>query len=207
MSRTRKGFTLIELLVVIAIIAILAAILFPVFAKAREKARMSSCQSNLKQLGTAFTQYTQDYDEKYPFGHCGPWDGSVADVRWNVAVQPYIKSQQVFRCPSNTNNNWAWNYGGNAWSDGFEGKSLAAVTRPANKILVLDWNDNISGPPEAFGDWRGQINYTIHNEMNNILFADGHVKAMKPSAFHSSAANTPCATAIWQSFWYLSQDS
>jgi prepilin-type N-terminal cleavage/methylation domain-containing protein/prepilin-type processing-associated H-X9-DG protein len=91
----RKGFTLIELLVVIAIIAILAAILFPVFAKAREKARQSSCASNLKQIGLGFMQYAQDYDEKL-FGARLPREG------WTGAISPYIKNTQIFGCPSFT---------------------------------------------------------------------------------------------------------
>lgn len=93
----RKAFTLIELLVVIAIIAILAAILFPVFARARENARRSSCQSNLKQIGLGILQYSQDYDEK--FVPCGLNIGGQSP--WAEVVQPYMKSKQVFRCPSN----------------------------------------------------------------------------------------------------------
>lgn len=99
--RTKKAFTLIELLVVIAIIAILAAILFPVFGRARENARRSSCQSNLKQIGLGLLQYTQDYDEKWP-----AWsriDCSGARHYWVEQTAPYIKSTQVFACPSNTN--------------------------------------------------------------------------------------------------------
>ena len=101
-TNVTKAFTLIELLVVIAIIAILAAILFPVFARARENARRSSCQSNLKQIGLGALQYSQDYDEK------------VVPTRWYYAggshvpfaslLQPYIKSTQLFKCPSNTGN-------------------------------------------------------------------------------------------------------
>jgi prepilin-type N-terminal cleavage/methylation domain-containing protein/prepilin-type processing-associated H-X9-DG protein len=94
---TRRGFTLIELLVVIAIIAILAAILFPAFAKAREAARRASCSSNLKQIGISFMQYTQEYDEKYPsFG------GATVSVGWADAIQPYLKSTAVLHCPSST---------------------------------------------------------------------------------------------------------
>jgi prepilin-type N-terminal cleavage/methylation domain-containing protein/prepilin-type processing-associated H-X9-DG protein len=94
----KKGFTLIELLVVIAIIAILAAILFPVFARARENARRASCQSNLKQIGLGIMQYTQDYDEKYPTFNAGS-----NSVGWAVQMQPYIKSTQIFQCPSESN--------------------------------------------------------------------------------------------------------
>lgn len=94
----KKAFTLIELLVVIAIIAILAAILFPVFGRARENARRSSCQSNLKQIGLGITQYVQDYDEQFPQANDPSWNQP-----WPLAVQPYLKSTQVFMCPSDPN--------------------------------------------------------------------------------------------------------
>ena len=94
-----SGFTLIELLVVIAIIAILAAILFPVFARARENARRSSCQSNMKQIGLGIMQYTQDYDEMLPAGR--NTTTPFTNAPWHVLVQPYVKSYQLFRCPSN----------------------------------------------------------------------------------------------------------
>ncbi|HEY3329883.1 MAG TPA: DUF1559 domain-containing protein [Capsulimonadaceae bacterium] len=96
----RKAFTLIELLVVIAIIAILAAILFPVFATAREKARQTSCASNLKQLGLAFVQYEQDFDEWNPKGRDGT-GGFFADG-WAYCLYPYVKSTAVFTCPDDT---------------------------------------------------------------------------------------------------------
>lgn len=93
----KHGFTLIELLVVIAIIALLAAILFPVFARARENARRSSCQSNLKQIGLAYIQYTQDYDE-----HLVPnliYSAPGGQV-WNEVIMPYAKNGQIDMCPS-----------------------------------------------------------------------------------------------------------
>ena len=109
----KRAFTLIELLVVIAIIAILAAILFPVFAKAREKARQSSCQSNMKQIALAFTQYQQDYDEKFTWcctptnvanqNRCANWRPNSAtptDFRYEGTLMPYVKNRQLWVCPS-----------------------------------------------------------------------------------------------------------
>ena len=117
-SRSRiSGFTLVELLVVIAIIAILAAILFPVFARARENARRSSCQSNLKQIGLGVLQYAQDYDEimvpAWLEGDCSAgqgWQptnsgnfGCQNNFKWMDLIQPYVKSEQIFNCPSAPN--------------------------------------------------------------------------------------------------------
>ncbi len=98
-TSVRRGFTLIELLVVIAIVSILAAILFPVFGRARENARRSSCSSNLRQLGLAFMQYAQDYDEQFPFS-------KSTDNFWTVSTLPYTKSMQLLRCPSDKRSDW-----------------------------------------------------------------------------------------------------
>src|SRR5437773_7540417 len=95
---SRIGFTLIELLVVIAIIAILAAILFPVFAQTREKARQANCQSNLKNLALAILMYAQDYDEHLPlYNYPQPTGGNL---RWGALIEPYVKNLQIFICPS-----------------------------------------------------------------------------------------------------------
>lgn len=106
-GQSKKGFTLIELLVVISIIALLAAILFPVFSRARENARRSSCQSNLKQIGLGLLQYSQDYDETTTAAFYGSLGGnsastSTTNYKWMDAIYPYVKSEQIFNCPSNT---------------------------------------------------------------------------------------------------------
>ncbi|PQV65112.1 hypothetical protein B1R32_102119 [Abditibacterium utsteinense] len=106
----KRGFTLIELLVVIAIISILAAILFPVFARARENARRTSCLSNERQIGLAFQQYFQDYDEQFPL----LGKGGASETSWFFTMQSYIKSTQIMRCPSDKSASWAPD---NKWFD------------------------------------------------------------------------------------------
>src|SRR5690554_4069951 len=113
----RRGFTLIELLVVIAIIAILAAILFPVFARAREKARQSSCLSNCKQIDLAANMYAQDYDDKFTFyatyvpaGTPRPVTGGTGTHYWWDTLHPYVNNKQIFVCPSlQTQRGYGWN--------------------------------------------------------------------------------------------------
>ncbi|MBI5835467.1 MAG: DUF1559 domain-containing protein [Armatimonadetes bacterium] len=196
----RRAFTLIELLVVIAIIAILAAILFPVFAKAREKARQSSCQSNEKQMGVAILQYCQDYDEKFPGRNSYDEPHS-----WRVNIQPYIKSGQVFACPSNTHNAngssdgvMPISYGCNGWDYNGESpmpwggaRALAAVMAPASLILVCESNQGWSEMNLDYcWDWRNDAKGGIflgHMGTANWLFADGHVKALKATAVYNAA--------------------
>jgi len=143
-SQCRKqGFTLIELLVVIAIIAILAAILFPVFQKVRENARRTACISNMKQIGIASIQYTQDYDEKYIAG-CG-FNGKGAG--WAGQMYPFIKSAAVFRCPDESSSlpGTPASYGLNSQFSPFNGAgtgpngiSLAKVNSPAKTVLFFE---------------------------------------------------------------------
>src|SRR5919197_75523 len=97
----RNGFTLIELLVVIAIIAILAAILFPVFARAREQARKTTCGSNCRQIGLALMMYAQDYDEVMVMRYYGTDPVAKRDITWKDAMEPYLKNATIYRCPSN----------------------------------------------------------------------------------------------------------
>ncbi len=198
----KRGFTLIELLVVIAIIAILAAILFPVFARAREKARQASCQSNLKQLALAFHSYVQDYDERV--------FGARLNVRgWTGALEPYIKNVQIFECPSWQGTggwitrgascggcgNWTQVYwGGYAFANQapysspgppyannrgcvnyYSSVKLAAYEYPAQQLLLFD----ATCPHGTDTNNWGLHQHRRHNDMYNAAFMDGHVKALK----------------------------
>jgi len=146
----KLGFTLIELLVVIAIIAILAAILFPVFAKVREKARQTACLSNMKQLGLGFAQYTQDYDETFPCGMfqaSGP--GTNTGNGWALQVMPYVKSNAVFKCPDDNTgltagfNEIVVSYAMNQYLDSLTGNQpgttkLAQLSAPASTVALAE---------------------------------------------------------------------
>jgi prepilin-type N-terminal cleavage/methylation domain-containing protein/prepilin-type processing-associated H-X9-DG protein len=217
----RRGFTLIELLVVIAIIAILAAILFPVFARARENARRASCQSNLKQIGLGLIQYSQDYDEKVLPANDAPFynPGDANLARWMDKVFPYVKSGQIFVCPSHSGvtgvmpetartsttqlgsylYNTAFYWSSNPSSPGNRnGISLAALEDVVNTVWAgdmsrsgntnylysFDGNEapyfNDAKEPAELGFSGGYYSFgERHLNTSNILFADGHVKAMK----------------------------
>ncbi len=197
----RAGFTLIELLVVIAIIAILAAILFPVFGRARENARRSSCQSNLKQINLGFQQYTQDYDEKTPV------QNATAGYTYAYILQPYLKSKQIFVCPSAAGNaedatTYTWGnvtdrqwrvqpapYGDITGSYGMnssaEGKSLAEFQTTATTALFFD----AAAPNVGFLTDAGKMYYSNrHFDGYNIAYVDGHVKFLQRIRAESTAA-------------------
>ncbi len=187
--KTRKAFTLIELLVVIAIIAILAAILFPVFARARENARRSSCQSNLKQIGLGILQYTQDYDEKYP--NQVPGDSvAIANPLGSNPVtipdktQPYIKSAQIWKCPSSSQDiNMggvgpvfiSYHYNGALIENGTTqptGISQAAVAEVARTVMLRDAANkrafnNFFLRPRTFGDGAATQLVLVQDDRND----------------------------------------
>jgi prepilin-type N-terminal cleavage/methylation domain-containing protein/prepilin-type processing-associated H-X9-DG protein len=206
---TRHGFTLIELLVVIAIIAILAAILFPAFAKARESARRASCSSNLKQIGLGFMQYTQEYDEMLPGATDGP--GTAGENQWggwmfyskfgrpatfvpsNGSIYPYIKSSQLFVCPSDSLGSQAGNsYAINscvvakdrAAVDPFRfrpGLALATFQETSQWMLLSEEGGDTPGADttdDGYIKVQNNANKlaTRHFEGSNVLFLDGHVK-------------------------------
>ena len=169
-----KGFTLIELLVVIAIIAILAAILFPVFARAREKARQTSCLSNTKQIGLAMLSYAQDYDEKLT-GRRVPNLSGVTNYYWWQVINPYVKNAQIFTCPSNSSAavGYAYNLCGLGASPGM---SLGNIQKPAGIVMVGDWGNQCgtkAKPPPAGTCYCPKF---IHNDGSNFVHADGHAK-------------------------------
>ena len=197
----RTGFTLIELLVVIAIIAILAAILFPVFAKAREKARQASCLSNVKQIALGALMYGQDNDEIYIGWNQGARGCDQATLGgWPEHVAaPYVKNKQIFKCPSGRFNGrangycagfapWANNmllpssYGWNCRGVGNgRGTQMALIRRPAELFWLAD-GGNPWRPwmrvPQGCGAGRGPDGDEPHNEGRNIGYCDGHAKWM-----------------------------
>jgi len=174
-SKQTRGFTLIELLVVIAIIAILAAILFPVFAKAREKALQASCASNCKQMALAALMYIQDYDERTapPANYTGGTGGEVVPYMayWQELIRPYVKNRQLQICPADRSVAYTMSYGANiqgcreikeveatqgggwyAISDAWGGK-LANIARPATCVMLTDSAVCMSSAFTPGGNW------------------------------------------------------
>jgi prepilin-type N-terminal cleavage/methylation domain-containing protein/prepilin-type processing-associated H-X9-DG protein len=190
----RRGFTLIELLVVIAIIAILAAILFPVFARAREKARQTQCLSNVKEITLAFEMYKQDYDS---FGPQRDITAGSIRLAWTDFLQPYIKNTQLFLCPSTQSPHSPWNtrvptdYGYNFCR--VRNTPESQIHRPAEYGVFFDWryacikDNGVScgcgaGGGQCVRDhgWR-PTDLPPHNEGINIGYYDGHAKWLKAS--------------------------
>ncbi len=193
-KQRKSGFTLIELLVVIAIIAILAAILFPVFARARENARRASCQSNMKQIGLAFMMYTQDYDEQLPTA-ASP-SGIVPPNAWDVCIAAYAgvkvfvgnTSPLIFRCPSDSSVAYARSYAIPYWSnyapDGgptfvfgdsvgvtpltFIGVKMASIPAPAETLLLVEYPSSTN----YFGGYGGVYGPTAASTDPSINFQD-----------------------------------
>ena len=242
MKSRRPAFTLVELLVVIAIIAILAAILFPVFARARENGRRASCQSNLKQIGVGLIQYSQDYDEIL----IADWYGSDSTVgpgptlppgsplgvsyKWEDAAFPYIKSEQVFVCPSATGDaavpytyyknltapRPSDNLGSYTIVHGYGANqpnrtppvshplpsigdkvNLARAETPSTTVWVLDGDGYFYAevtpptPASATPSASDVLNNSINRHLDtiNVLFLDGHVKAVKTEFLQRKNAN------------------
>jgi prepilin-type N-terminal cleavage/methylation domain-containing protein/prepilin-type processing-associated H-X9-DG protein len=208
-SNRGSGFTLIELLVVIAIIAILASILFPVFGRARENARRSSCMSNMKQIGLGVMQYVQDYDGFFPYVRIL----STPKMNWGQQIYPYVKSTQIFMCPSNPQNTYGNGMGSNgpaplpvipasyAMNDRMGSVNFASppvqpplheagLDKSAQKIMIAEDSPPTGTAPTplyAYWDW-GNTNgfetygFAGHLSTANWLFFDGHVKSMRPTA-------------------------
>ncbi len=208
-AHARRGFTLIELLVVIAIIAILAAILFPVFARARAKARQAQCTSNLKQLGIALEMYSSDYDDLYPFAkdaadeHCPQiWDGFPA---WQAlivrmprlvdALQPYCKNREVFHCAADTGYDTIENtpYPMPAQPTAFAGlgtsynfRTEVAFAGAGPSLLPDPVKTNIL--MDGHGSWHGGRDYDEGRW--DVLFGDSHVKNINAEQLEE-ARDTP----------------
>ncbi len=188
----RKGFTLIELLVVIAIIAILAAILFPVFARAREKARQTSCLSNLKQIGLGMMMYAQDWDETLP--RCAMYTAPAVVLPeggpdyWFQQIMPYLKNTQILSCPSESFNG-IQSGGTSVTDDEYPGgvnytynlrlhqRSLGDIERPSATLMVVDGTNNyfrLRAYDEATTNYLWDL--VRHNDGWNSVLCDGSAK-------------------------------
>ncbi|MEO7714805.1 MAG: DUF1559 domain-containing protein [Capsulimonas sp.] len=206
--KTRSGFTLIELLVVIAIIAILAAILFPVFAKAREKARQISCLSNMKQLGLGFMQYIQDNDELWPGAASG--GGPLSQGGWGSQIYPYVKSTSLYKCPDESGivagvpytvayvMNYEIYVNAGSWADdNRNGLNLAAMVTPASTLVLYEGLNGAAytldnKDPSIMANHAGWSNGNsgeisdrhdnTSTRASNFTFADGHSKFVKRAA-------------------------
>ncbi len=214
-STKRRGFTLIELLVVIAIIAILAAILFPVFQKVRENARRASCTSNLKQLSLAVIQYTQDYDELMPLSDSADnatdgWVSMTGFIAPNQAtpttfspqfgsIYPYVKSTGVYVCPDDPTKQGN-SYSINAWAVGLP---ISRFSDPASVVVFNEESDGYqSGTDDGYFAPDNATNVPTLRHTNGSVFAfqDGHAKWYRVGTlvYQSCPAAGPCLVAANQ---------
>ena len=205
----RRGFTLIELLVVIAIIAILAAILFPVFARAREKARQTSCLSNLKEIQLAGLMYVQDYDEVLPrnqlYTDCNVVLSTGTRQFWFQVLMPYIKNWQILQCPSEkyggvysggqycTPGTYPALGGGVAYTMNYliHGVALGTIGKPAATVGWADGSNNYTRMrcrTSGSSDWFWAI--TRHNDGSNVSFWDGHCKWVNGNRVRARGSGT-----------------
>ena len=204
----KRGFTLIELLVVIAIIAILAAILFPVFARAREKARQTSCLSNQKQWALAWHMYAQDYDESVPSYAqlIGVPPAHSWGARWYAVLEPYIKNQQMRTCPSDAEGStqaYGLSYAYNGYYLGDPqwmstcALVLAEISRPSETFMAGETkfgtyflyrpDQDYPPPTDPTGpDFRDKVAWRRHNDGANYSFCDGHAKWLAGSVVDSA---------------------
>jgi len=194
-----RGFTLIELLVVIAIIAILAAILFPVFAKAREKARQTSCLSNLKQIATATLMYAQDYDETMPrYYHATPINFTA-----QTSLQPYMKNEQLWVCPSGSalfhyywDSGWvgapAEIKGSYGYNQHLNAYILADIDKPAETGVWADCQDRLV----ILHENSRYRTVDRHNGGGNLAFVDGHAKWLNCNELYCQQV-VPGGSAPW----------
>ncbi len=227
MPREHKGFTLIELLVVIAIIAILAAVLFPVFARARAKAHQNSCLNNVKQLALGMNMYMSDYDQRFPFAFA--WDVNNG-LYWKHQIYPYIKNGQIFVCPSdmvgengdpsdtvgNEDTTYITNYYtsyGYNWNAGGGGVLCAgypigdtAIQAAAEMWILADSTQLVSEPTYIQYGYAGQHAHWVfrHNEQANFAYVDGHVKNQgngAPEMLFNPCASFATYAPLMTRFW------
>ncbi len=222
MRKTKiAAFTLIELLVVIAIIAILAAILFPVFAQARESARKTTCLSNLKQLGIGMTMYSSDNDDQ-----AVPWNLRVnnknlydqfkVSLCWDRLIQPYVKNNQVFACPSDSGSTRTVlpGYGlvirsytypgsiGGGWCPWTAPRALPSVTQPSQTVMLIERDNCGLAPGKGEWEWcsvndsEGEMAWR-HMLQSNVLYVDGHAKNVRWVQDASKKANNGGKPALY----------
>jgi len=205
-----KGFTLIELLVVIAIIAILAAILFPIFQSAKAKAVEMKCTSNLRQIGIATSLYMDDYNRRYP-----GWI-TAGGVTWFEAVQKYSKCRLLTKCPIDKTalgeRNTRTTYWRNVYTDywapwsGVAPPTDAAIRYSRTTCFLMDGPSNPGewtwwGPPRTRTPTDPSIDPKSdrkHNGRANVLFCDGHVQSLPPDAWHTTRENTGADNPLFQ---------